>query len=158
MRGFGTSPEPDALNPEINLCKRIPAKTTGSDKSTKSIKKNKKDHGSTGSTPKRSTDPKKGPIPLTTYGTCGSLLVSLCFGKSFQCSHVPPLASPHAFLVLMQLQWSRHAGPGGLKVGHLGKGVDLRGILPTCLWPKFHTCMFASTVMSAVEVLRTIAF
>lgn len=58
----------------------------------------------------------------------------------------------------MQLQWSRHAGPGGLKVGHLGKGVDLRGILPTCLWPKFHTCMFASTVMSAVEVLRTIAF
>ena len=35
----------------------------------------------------------------------------------FFISHFPPLASPHAFLVLMQLQWSPHAGPGGLKVG-----------------------------------------
>ena len=46
-------------------------------------------------------------------------------------------------------------------MGRTAKGSgfkDLRGILPTCLWPKFHTCIFASTAMSAVEVLRTIAF
>ena len=163
---FGTSPEPDALNPEINRCKQTPVKKT--ERQIHKIIKNQKRSWINWINPKKINRLKKGPIPLTTYGTSGSL---------FQCSHFPPLASPHAFLVLMQLQWSRHAGPGGLKVGHLdnfffqriqkttmceGKDsknwVDLRGIPPTCLWPKFHTCIFASTAMSAVEVLRTIAF
>lgn len=154
--------------PKSTFAKRFPWKRQ-SDKSTKSSK-TKKDHGSTGSTPKRSTDSKKVPShsPLMgLLGLCFSAPMSLLWQVHmlfwFWCSF-----NGHGMQVLEVWKWGTSTifsfnefRKPACVMGRSGKGSgfkDLRGIPPTCLWPKFHTCIFASTAMSAVGFLEPLPF